>query len=364
MITPQEEIRIADISKELQRQWEEQEAKNQIRASLFNLIIYSHEICRAECLKDFVETIIEKFPCRIIFIQADKDPSQNYSRASVSNVVTSKGEVSIACDKINVEVSMSQLKRVPYIILPHLLSDLPIYLLWGQDPTKELEILPHLHQYAKRLIFDSECAQDLSGLSQGILKMMENWNIEIFDMHWADIKCWRDVMARTFDNQDKIFQLHDTKTIRIVYNGTKTDWVAHPAIQSVYLQAWIAGQMEWKFEEAAFSEGMISVKYDNEAHQIAVELVSREDPATAPGTILSVEVQTSRETLFAIERQERLPQVVVHISTPQECSMPFSLPLQDSRQSSTFLRDLLYRGSESHYQRALAMIAKIKGPAT
>lgn len=355
MITPQEEIQIADISTELQRQWEEQEAKNQIRASLFNLIIYSHDVQNAEYLKNFAEAIIEKFPCRIMFIQVDQDPSHNYLRVSVSNVVTSKGEVTIACDKINIEVSVSQLKRVPYIILPHLLSDLPIYLLWGQDPSKENEILPHLHKYAKRLIFDSESAQELPEFSKMILKLMEKWKIEFADIHWIATKGWRDALTRIFDTEEKISQLHDAKIMTIHYTAANS---VHPDIQAIYLQAWIGAQMGWKVVDVYISKGIKNIKYLNGAHQIDVALIPREDAATQPGSILSFEVQTYGEVQVFIERKERLPQIVVHITTPQECAIPFSLPLLDTKQSPSFLRDLLFRSAGKHYVKTLALIAR------
>lgn len=358
MITPQEEIQIADISKELQRQWEEQEAKNQIRASLFNLIIYSQDVLRADYLKKFADAIIEKFPCRIIFIQVDQDPSHNYLRVSVSNVVTSKGEASIACDKINIEVSVSQLKRVPYIILPHLLSDLPIYLLWGQDPSKENEILPHLYKYAKRLIFDSESIQELPEFSKAILKLMEKWKTEFADIHWIVTKSWRDALSRIFDNEEKVSQLHDAKTIRIHYNAAKSDGIVHPDIQAVYLQAWIGAQMGWKIVDVYMSKEIKKVKYLNGARQIDVELIPSEDNATQPGSILSFDAITYGEVQFFIERKELLPQIVVHITTPQECAMPFSLPLLDSKQSPSFLRDLLFRSAGKHYVKTLAQIAR------
>lgn len=339
------EIQIADIAQELERQWEAQEAAHQIRASLFNLILYCPESHR---LKDYVKVIIDKFPCRIILVQQNADPSQNYLRVSVSNVVTSKGGESIACDQINIDVTESQLKRVPYIILPHLLADLPIYLLWGQDPATNNDLLSHLQQFATKLIFDSSYAENLGSFSRALLAIMERGKTEISDMEWVATRGWRAILASTFDTQEKIVQLHAAKAVRLFYHSSK--------IQSMYLQAWLAGQMEWRLMEAA----PLALKYHNEAHELVVDLIPREDLEAAPGSILGVEIETYSDMLYAFECKERLPQVVVHISSLQECAMPFMLPLPDRRKSPTFLRDLLYRSAGAHFQKTLTKLADLR----
>lgn len=353
-----EEIRIADIAKELERQWEQQQAKNQTRASLFNLILYSHERRRSANLQDFVSSIIEKFPCRIIFIQGDREPAQNYLRVSVSNIVTSKGEISIACDQILIEVSASQMARVPFIVLPHLISDLPVYLLWGQDPTREAEILPHFKPYAERLIFDSESMEDLPHFSKAILEMMDEWKMEISDLNWIVISSWRDAIARVFDSEGKVRILKEAKSVRIAYNGAKTDWITHPALQAIYLQAWLAALMDWKLDNLSLAEDSRAILSYG---QTIVELIPKEDKMTPPGSLLSIEVESDTENLFHIARREHQPQLIVHVSTPEECAMPFTLPLKDSKRGSTFLRDVLYRGAGCHYRQTLSKIFEMGG---
>ena len=311
---PQEEIQIADISKELERQWEEQKAKHQVRASLFNLILYCHEPHRVPYFEEFIQTLVERFPCRIFFIQGELNPAQNYLKVSVSNVITSDGELSIACDEIHIAVTTSQMRRVPFIILPHLLADLPIYLLWGQDPTRDNTIFPHLQGFAHRLIFDSESAHDLPRFSRALQEMREKGKFEVVDMIWAAVGGWRDVFASTFDTQEKVLQLRDAKTISITYNGAKTEWIKHPEIQAFYLQAWLAAEMEWK----VVSRKESTLTYHNGEHEVHIDLVSQE--TGVPGTILTCEVVSAQEHIFSMARNETLQQVIVHISTLEECA--------------------------------------------
>jgi glucose-6-phosphate dehydrogenase assembly protein OpcA len=352
-----EEIQIADIEQALKQQREREEAANQIPASLFNLILYCHEPERFAYFQDFVRGIIDKFPCRVIMILGDKDPSHNLLKVSVNNLITTKGDLTVACDQIHIDVTASQMVRVPFIILPHLIADLPIYLFWGQDPTQERDILPYLQPYATKLIYDSVCVDQLPTFSRAILAMMAKSNMTFSDRNWAAISGWRELLARTFDNQEKIFQLHAAKAVRIVYNDSTAEGMRHPEIRALYLQAWLAAQMEWKFLEA--SQDMQKIIYSNSVHQIQVDLTPRKSSMTTPGTILEVNVETP-EILFEIARSDHLPQAVVHISTPQECAMPFSLPLPDAKKSSYFLRELFYKGAGTHYRQALIKIGEMR----
>jgi glucose-6-phosphate dehydrogenase assembly protein OpcA len=173
MTTTSPEIRLADIEKELNGLWETQKDKKLIKASLFNLIIYADVKEKSDFLDDMVKTILEKYPCRIIFISGNTDALKNSLRTSVANIIVGKGENAVACDRIHIDVSPQQLHRVPFIIFPLLIPDLPIYLLWGKDPTGEMDILPHLRPYASRLIFDSDSTYNLQDFSRKMLKEID-----------------------------------------------------------------------------------------------------------------------------------------------------------------------------------------------
>lgn len=358
MTSKQAEISIADIQNELARQWEAQKEKNLIRASLFNLVIYALDKARSDYLREIVKTIIEKYPCRIIFVQGNPEPGKDFIKATVTNEIIGKGDSAVACDQINIEVSSKQLHRVPFIILPNFLPDLPIYLLWGQDPTTEYEILPSLRRYASRLIFDSDCTLNLQSFSRKMLLEIETSKLEIRDMNWAATGAWREVIAQVFDSEEKIRLLRNSKRIQITYNSLKTDKVSHPEIQAIYLQGWIAAQMGWQFRSIEIKEDQRKVVYVNGDNHVEVDLIPRLAPELIPGAIISVDVASIEEHSFLIVRKDNQPKVFIHVTTQDRCEMPFALTLPDMRKGSFFMQELFYRRTSDHYHNMLSLIAQ------
>ena len=147
----------------------------------------------------------------------------------------------VACDQIVITSSFQNLKRIPFIVIPHLVPDLPIYLIWGQDPNCDSELLPAFEKFATRLIFDSECTQNMQQFSSQILKKIESIKIDFVDRNWALIGSWRKVLSTAFDPPEKMEALRLSKRIEITYNDRKTDFISQCETQSLYLQAWLSG---------------------------------------------------------------------------------------------------------------------------
>jgi|694.fasta_scaffold01500_17 glucose-6-phosphate dehydrogenase assembly protein OpcA len=355
-------IQVGNIDEELNKLWESQAQKNQVRACLFNLIIYSHEQRRAAYLHQIVQAILDKFPCRIIFIQAVKDVSEEFLRASVSNAMVGQGDVTIACDQINIDATENQIHRVPFVVLPILVPDLPVYLVWGQDPTSEERILPHLQRFASRLIFDSESADNLPDFSQKILHLLDTTSLEIRDVKWASIGGWRDIFTQTFDSPQRIEHLRTCKDLQITYNGRKSIFVTHTEITPLYFQAWIAAQFDWILISMETKEEFRHLNYRSGEHKIRVTLIPEDIPDLTAGSLTSIQVQSSDadETTYTIIRQAEQPRVAVHLANLEKCDIPFFLPLNELTNSTAFMAEIFYRKTSHHYRNMLAAIAMIK----
>jgi glucose-6-phosphate dehydrogenase assembly protein OpcA len=357
MQTLQPEINIVDIEKELTKAWEVQKQKNLQRASLFNLVIYAIDQPRADHLHDIVNTIVEKYPCRIIFIKGDPDHNKDYIRTNVATAVIGKGELAVACDQINIEVSLKQLHRVPFIITPHLIPDLPIYLLWGQDPTTEYEILPTLRHFASRLIFDSDCTLNLQSFSKKMLHEIDTGKLEVRDMNWALTGSWREIIAHIFNTEEKIQQLRSCKNVKIQFNGTKTRTISHPETQAIYLQGWIAAQLGWQYHSIQFKGDLRQIVYKKDSDLITVDLISITNPDQLTDTIFSVEVASTEGNSYVISRKNNLPKATIHITTQDRCEIPYSLSLPDMRKGAFFVQELFYRRTSDHYRNMLTLIS-------
>lgn len=366
-MTTENGIQIASIEKELARLWGAQKDSKRVRACLFNLIVYAKDKQRIEYLNSLLYSIVEKFPCRILFFQENPEAEKDYLKVTVSNEVLGKGNIGIASDQIRVEISTQQLHRIPFIVLPNLVPDLPVYLLWGDDPTSENTILSSLERLISRIIFDPSSIVDLPSFSQKILTNMKaKPHLDFIDITWLLTTGWRNALVQVFDCPTALERLKTTKGIEIRYNSTAKPMEniaqchAGREIQALYLAGWLAGQMEWRFVRQEIKEGSRHLTYHNGVNEFALILSPQVQEDLLPGAILGVEVSSSDDHFFFISPMPGLAKAVVHISSLETCEIPFTVPLPGFKHGFPYVQELFYSAASQHYLTMLQTLAQLK----
>lgn len=360
-MTIQQIVSPQNIEKELQVIWEGLAKENTMRASLFNLIVYTHLSARTDYFRNIVQKVVEKFPCRILFISFDPESKESYLKTAVSVVKPLQAEATIACDNIDIGVAGSDLERVPFLLLPHILPDLPVYLLWAEDPSLENPLFTPLIKLAGRVIFDSEGADNLLSFSRTLLELHAKHRIDIADLNWARTEGWRDLLASIFDTPDRIEQLKTLKSIKISYNSRETEFFCHLKIQSLYLLSWLATQMKWK---CLRSKGQgdkllftfeLSSKVQSE-FQIYPELWEK----LGPGTIISVHLESAdNHTYDCVRIPEQYHHVSIQISTPHQCDLPYHFVLGQTATGQSLVKEICTKGTSEHYLNMLQNLEEI-----
>jgi glucose-6-phosphate dehydrogenase assembly protein OpcA len=354
------DLQVPNIEKELNQGNGGSKAGKGAKACLFNLIIYGHEERRVKYLEELVESILDKFPCRIIFIQANKTSPTSYFRVKVSNVLSGQASgAGVSCDQIIIEASQDQLMRVPFLINAHMVPDLPVYLLWGQNPFEEREIFPHLQGYAKRVIFDSECADDLGMFCKEMQTNLEALKMDVMDINWALVSNWRDVLGEIFDSPEKLQHLQDCKSIIIQYNACKTKTALHPEARALYLQGWLASAFNWKYKHVERFQNDVVISYLGTKHPVIVGLSPQHIPTLPLGAVMSIEITTADHHHYFVARKDGLQQVDVHISSKDTCELPFTLALPNIHKGLSFMREIFFSSLGDHYRQTLKSISDI-----
>lgn len=340
------------IHSQLNHLWDVFEGAGKMRASLFNLIFYTEKKAHADYVREIAHRVIEKYPSRIIFITANPTHSEGQLITKVDVLPVGK-EVDVACDLIDIEVEGTALSRVPFLILPHLLPDLPIYLIWGEDPTLPNPLLPELIKISDRLIFDSETAQDLPSFARELLKLQKQ--SEIADLNWARIESWRQLLSSTFHSSERLAQLENIKSMQIFYNSRKTPLYTQTAVQALFLQGWLATQMNWTLQSVTNNRFI----YKNQTGEITIELFGEEQDSLAPGIILSIDLTTQNEEHFSMGRELKFPsQVSMRFSTLEKCEIP--LKYLFGKAESSLVREIGHKGTSEHFLKLLHAIANQK----
>ncbi len=329
-----------------------------IRASLCNLIIYTREERRLEYFEEIVNRMIQKFPCHILLIKKTGDKPDKVQKIEKKILKITEGDETTACEQVAFEISGDVAKNA-YVILPFLLPDLPINLIWGDDPTKPTELLHYLQQYTSRLIFDSEGADDLEKFAQAMQTFLESYTGDAMDLTWARFFGWRNVFLQTFDSAERIEHLRSCESIVITYNAFNSDVFCHTDSQARYLQAWLATQLKWHFDRAKKGKTESTVTYHSGKHTITVTLKPVSLAAFNPGAMISVELNCRGGHVFKLERPEKnQEQVHIAVSSQETCDLPFTVPLSNPILGISFSKELLYGRTSPNYKAMLHTLAK------
>lgn len=362
MTAPHDEIQIADVIQELAKLGAEGQKKGQIKGCLFSLIVYSQDPARSIFLNEIVQTITETFPCRIIFIECTPQADHNLLKVSVESNALKKSSPTIFYDRINIKCSNGYLKRIPFLVLPYFVPDLPIYLLWGQDPSQENEILPKLQAFATRLIFDSDSSCDLRAFCRKMLSDVAHSRIPVTDMNWASLTSWRDILFQVFDTEDKIKELKHSKELIIRFNNKVTQIYQHTERRSVYLQGWLASQLDWKYKNSRVEKGSLKITYDNGVNETEVRLIGEEKNELTPGAIFDVLINTQVDRSYDLIRMSAEPFIKTHITAKDACELPATLPLRHSKKGLIFMNEIFFAKCSGHYWKMLKAIEPLQVP--
>jgi glucose-6-phosphate dehydrogenase assembly protein OpcA len=334
-VSTQQIVKPEAIESQLREIWERLAKENKMRACLFNLIVFNRYSSRTDYIREIVQKVIDKFPCRVLFISEDPEHQKPYLKTAVSVVVASQGEGAIACDYIDIGVAGNDLEKAPFVLLPHLIPDLPVTLLWTEDPSIPHPLFPRLTQFSHRIIFDSECADNLLTFSQTVLSLNEKGH-DVADLNWARTEGWRDLITSLFHSPDRLAQLEDLQSLNILYNERTTEQFCHLKIQSMYLLSWLACRLRWK----------------DRSPQCKIESTKWEK--LGPGTIIAIRFMTKHNEIFDCARIfERYHCVVIQISSSDQCELPYQFLLGQTATGHSLVKEICIKGTSTHYLEML-----------
>lgn len=356
-----ETIHPSDIESELGRIWESFQGTNKMRACLFNLIIYAEAGQRNAYLNQIAQKVIEKFPSRIIFISYDEKCTDHALRTKVSVLTADEGENEIACDLIEIDVCNKDHPIVPFVILPHILPDLPVYLVHADDPSTSNSVAQELEHFANRIIFDSEAASDLPAFANAVLKHKESCHADVADLNWARTEGWRQLFANVFKSFDELECLRKATSIHIHFNSKETDYLCHTNIQSIYLQAWVGAQLGWTLKGVKKEKEGRTFTYETPQGEMMATLHPSDMKEVSPGRILSIDIETSCKTSYSFKRSTDCPHhVLIEKSTDAMCSLPVHYVLDKDVSGQSLVKEICHKGTSTHYIKVLKLLANIQ----
>lgn len=351
----------AKIENQLITIWDSLQGTGKTRACLFNLVIYTQNNKRVDYMYTVARKVIAKFPSRVIFVTIDHDAPPETLKTAVSVMTSESENNATACDLINIMLSLNNRERAPFMILPHIITDLPVYLLWADDPSKSDPVSQKLEKLATRVIFDSESTDNLGAFAEAVLKHKDSSGSDIADLNWARIEGWRQLLAETFKSKERLNALAQLKTMTIHYNYLETEFFCHTKIQALYLQGWLASQMNWSLSCASKKDKETLLEYTNKGSQISVRLSPRRLDKVGPGRVLEIELSGADGQLFHFTRSTELPHVIdIKYSNQQLCQLPTQCIFDRYESGQSLVKEIFHKGTSEHYLSLVRILAKAK----
>lgn len=331
-------MKVSEIPSALTKVWDALEGTNKMRASLFNLLVITPKNPHTEYVRTITHKVLERFPSRVIFITLDSSEDQLDAAVSLTpGAKGGQGAYDVVCDFIEITAGKKNVQKIPFLILPHLLPDLPNYILWNEDPGHDNPLSHALEKWATRIIFDSEVADNLATFARALLE--HSRVCEIADLNWARTVNWRELLASTFYSPERLAALQQAQKITITYNAQETTLFCHTKIQALYLQSWLATQLGW-----------------NELNRF--EIKAEKKPELPPGTVISMDIFTSNATHFAFCRDPQFPnQVKTIICDTEKCEIPTKYIFSKTQSGLSLVNEITHNGTSPHFFKVLEFLS-------
>jgi len=345
-----------DIEQELNKLWEKLAQEQKARACLFTLIIWTGD--RQEYFQEVAKRVLENFPCRLMFIQ----PCHQDARAlkvDVSAVVDDQNNSSIACDRIDVELGVDARQQLPSLLLPHLVPDLPVYLMWGEDPSVDGSLFESLRPWATKLIFDSEITRGLQRFAQKLIQLHSVHGQDIADLNWVRTEPWRDLISKTFNSQEGLDSLLQAEFIRIHYNECQGTYCTFTTAQAIYLQAWLAAKLHWGAGAYDQIEHHQRISCTTVHGQVIFLILPEERPVVPEGQVCGVEITAKDESRYLFKRLDHPGFAVdVFIEHRHECEMPIHVIRTEFSRGHSLASEIISPGTSEHFMEMLYWLSR------
>jgi len=285
---------------------------------LFTLIVAAKDAARVHHCQQLVNLIVNKFPCKVLFIGIDSASKETLRQQRYMTKPLSAPP----CDLAAVTVSLDQLDKLSFLIIPEIIADLPAFLLVGGLPSDVTAVLEQLERYVSRVVFDTPRLLDVGRFADHILSLPGR--AKYIDLHWARTKPWREAFCRVFNTKEALALLSSASRIEVRYNH-RPIFNQIPDSQAILLQAWLGSRLGWKLDGVEEAGDHTTIRYTYQQRPITIVLTQTDNPIAEDGTVVSVEIKGENDAHFLLSYEKDDTHIIVHASSEDRCEIPYCL---------------------------------------
>lgn len=253
----QQDVPLDQVKNALHIMWNElndssrsQTQNDVLRSSVMTLVAYAPSADQARWLSDAIANLTGQHPSRAIILSMEPESRAAVPTATVSLVGHRLPNTNalVGSEQIILHIPGPPSRRIASLVLPLLLSDMPIFVWWSGGLPPRDDVVLSLVELGDYSLFDSADFEmpedDLVRLADLIQKRRRNLvnHAGFNDFNWTRVKPWRELTAQCFDPLPRRAFLNGIDRVTIEY---ARDGDACP--QQAYLFAgWLASRLSWR----------------------------------------------------------------------------------------------------------------------
>lgn len=218
------------------------------RTAVLTLLAIAADTAVQERIRQTLTALVDHHPSRTIVVRSDANQVQPEIDAWVNVSCKPIGSSGItACvEQIVIESNPRALRRVPNVVLPLLLADLPVVLWWPGEPPLREPLLYDLLDPVTRFVVDTlgfvHVERTLINLNN--LRNRPTVRVDLGDLNWDRLTPWRELIAQFWDVPAWRARLRSLDRVEIDL-GKPTGGRSNRA-QALLLAGWLASRLGWR----------------------------------------------------------------------------------------------------------------------
>jgi glucose-6-phosphate dehydrogenase assembly protein OpcA len=241
----------AAIERELQRMMRlpENASKTGVpgtRTAVLNLVAYAADQPTMERIVRTLSALVDHHPSRtIVAMVHDGAGTEVDAQVHVDCRPMGTTGLKVCSEHVILGASQRALRRLPNVVLPLLLSDLPVVFWWPGEPALREPLLYDMLRPANRFVVDTLgfVHVERTLVTLDALRNRPGVGIDLADLNWGRLLPWRELVAQFWDVPG--WRAHLSRVDRVeIELGKPADGRSNRA-QALLLAGWLATRLGW-----------------------------------------------------------------------------------------------------------------------
>lgn len=336
-----------------------------IRTSVLNLVAYATDEQSARRAEAVIASLPSHHPSRSLIVLALPDAAEAGIDARLAAHCHLAGWVQqagsavrrqVCCEEVSLTVRGQAARHLHSVIIPLLVSDLPVFVWWTGDLPRDEHLLGEMLDTADRFIVDTaRFARPRKALPRLAALCRRRRDCAFGDLNWGRLAPWRELLALLVERPGvgallgRIFRVE----VRCAGGGFP--------IQGLLLAGWLASRLRWRPRALSGDGRRHTVTLSRGRRPLRVELVA-EAAAAEPGALLALRLEAeggrAGQRLSIARAGPGKAALEVHTG---ETSFQEEAPLPLPGEGDLLSRELQVAGHDRAYEETLSAAVRMLG---